>query len=78
MAHVKNIRAAKNMEDVDTTATNPVTAVKEDAEHKATRIGAKALVVEPTVISHITVEHTGCVPIRAKNEGPQNMATKST
>ena len=45
------------MEDVETTATNPVTAVKEDASHKTTGIGAEAVVVKSTVILHITVGH---------------------
>ena len=57
---------AKTVEDVDITATNPVTAVEEDAEHTKIGIGAKAVVVEPTVILHITVGHTECVLIRAK------------
>ena len=48
---------------MDTTATNPVTAVEEDAAHKTMEIGAEAMVVEPTVFLHITVGHTECVPI---------------
>ena len=55
---------AKTMDDVDITATNPVTAIEEDTEHKTTGIGAEAVVVEPTSILHITVVHTECVPIR--------------
>ena len=39
-------------------------------------IGAGAGVVEPTVILHITVGHTECVPIRANNKVPHHMATK--
>ena len=39
-------------------ATNPVTAVEKDVEHKTTGIGAEAVAVEPTVILHITVGHT--------------------
>ena len=58
MAHVKNMEAAKTMEDVDITATNPVIAVEEDAAQKTTGIYAEAVVVEPTVILHITVGHT--------------------
>ena len=46
---------AITMEDTDITETNPVTAFKEDADHKTTVIGAEAVVVEPTVILHITV-----------------------
>ena len=48
----------KIMEDVDITATNPVTTVEEDAEHKTTVIGTDAVVVEPMSILHITVGHT--------------------
>ena len=33
--------AAKTMEDVDITATNSVTAVEEDAEHKTTGLGVE-------------------------------------
>ena len=58
MSHVKNMGSAKTMEDVNITTTNPVTAVKEDAEHKTTEIGAEAVVVEPTVTLHVTVGHT--------------------
>ena len=63
MEYVKTIEAAKIMEDVDNTATNTVTVVKEDAVNKTTGIGADAVVVNPTVILHITVVHTECVPI---------------
>ena len=48
------------MEDLYATATNTVTAVEEDAAHKTTEIGAEAVVVEPTLILHITVGHTEC------------------
>ena len=58
MSHVKTMGDANIMEDVDTTATNPVTAVEEEAEHKTTEIGMEAVVVEPTLILHITVGHT--------------------
>ena len=63
---------------MDNTATNPVTVVKEDVEHKKTGIGAEAVVVEPTVILKITIGHTECVPIREKTAGPQQMDTKRT
>ena len=43
---------------MDTKATNPVTVLEEDAEHKTIVIGAEAVVVEPTVILNITVVHT--------------------
>ena len=66
------------MEDVDITATNTVTAVEEDVVHKTTVIGMEAMVVDPTVILHITIGHTECVPIREKTVGPQNMANKIT
>ena len=78
MAQVKTMGSNKTMEDVDITANNPVTAVEEDAEHKTTGIGADAVLVELTVILHISVGHTECVTIRANNAGPQNMATKRT
>ena len=57
MAHVKTMEASKIMKDVDTTSTNPGTAVKEDAAHKTTGIGTEDVVVDPTVILHITVGH---------------------
>ena len=78
MAHFKTMEAVKIMEDEDTTETNPVTAVEEDAAHKTTGIGAEVVVVEPTVILHITIGHTECVPIREKTAGPQQMDTKRT
>ena len=34
MAHVKTMEAAKIMEDLDTTETNPVIVVEEDTAHK--------------------------------------------
>ena len=58
MAHVKTMGAANTMEDVDIMETNPVNAVKEDAEHKTMEIGAEVVVVDPTVISNITVGNT--------------------
>ena len=78
MSYVKTMEAANIMEDVDTTATSPVTVVEKDVSHKTTGIGAEAVVVEPTVILHITVGHTECVPIRVNTAGPQKMATKIT
>ena len=78
MEHVNNIEATIIIEDVDTTATNPGTTVEEDAAHKTTGIGAEFVVVEPTVILHITIGHTECVPIREKTAGPQQMDTKRT
>ena len=66
------------MADVAITATNPVTAVKENANHKTTGIGAEAVVAEPTVILHITVGHKECMLIRAKISEPQRMATRRT
>ena len=78
MVHVKSMEAAKIMEDMDTTATSKVTAVEEDVVHKTTRIGAEAVEVEPTVILHIAVGHTECVPIQVKAEGHHKMATKKT
>ena len=58
MAHVKTMGAMNIMEDVDTTATNPFTEVEGDMAHKTTKIGTEAVVVEPTVILHITVGYT--------------------
>ena len=49
---------ARTMESFDITATNSVTAVKEEAEHRTTGIGADAMVVEPTIILQITVGQT--------------------
>ena len=66
------------MENVDTTATNPVTAVKEEAGHKPAEIGVEVVVVEPTVILYITVGHTECVPIRVNIAGTHHMDTKRT
>ena len=76
MAHVKTMEADNIMEDVDTTETNTVIVVEEDATQKTTGIGAGAVVVEPTVILHITVGHMECVTIRAKNTGTQKTDTK--
>ena len=45
---------------------------------KKTVIGAEAVVIEPTVILHIIVGLTECVPIQVKTSGPQQMATKRT
>ena len=42
MTHVKTMEAAKIMEDVDTMATNQVTAFKEDTLHKKMGIGAES------------------------------------
>ena len=46
--------------------------------HKTTGIGAEAVVVDPTVILHITVGHTECVPIWAKTKGTHQTNTKRT
>ena len=69
MAHVNTMEAANIMEEVYTAATNPVMAVKEDMAHKTTGIGAEIVVVDPTVLLHLTVGHTECVPIQAKTAG---------
>ena len=50
VAHINTMGDAKIMQDMDTTATNPVTVVEEDAEHKTTRIGVEAVLVDPTLI----------------------------
>ena len=78
MSHVKTMGAAKFMEDVVTTATNPVTVVEEDMAHKTTEISAEAVVVDTTVILHIIVGHMECVSIRVKTTLPQQMVTKRT
>ena len=78
MVHVKTMEDAKIMEDVDTTATNPVTVVKEDAVHRTTGIGVEDVGVNPTVILHTTVGHTECVPIGVKTAGLKQVATKRT
>ena len=78
MAHVKTMGAAKTTKEVDITENNKVTAAEEDAEHKIMGIGAEAVVVEPTVILHITVGHTECVPIRAKTAGPRHTDNRRT
>ena len=41
-------------------------------------IGVEAVVIDPTVILHITDGHTECVPIRVNNSGPQKITTKRT
>ena len=51
------------MEYKDTTVTNQIIAVEEDAVQNTTVIGTETVVVESTLILHITVEHTECVPI---------------
>ena len=72
-----HIAHTRNMVDKDITATHPVTAVGEDMGHKTTGIGVEAAAVEPTVISHITVGHTECVPIRENIAGHYRMSTRS-
>ena len=66
------------MLDTDIMATHPVTAVEEDAGHKTTGNGTEAAAVEPTVISHITVGHTECVPIWENIARHQRMTTRRT
>ena len=64
------------MVEADTTPTHPVTAAEQDVGHKPMGIGAEAAAVEPTVISHITVEHTVYVLIWSKIARHQRMATR--
>ena len=66
----------KTMEDVDTTVTNPIITVKEGAVDKTTGIGAEVVVVNPTVILHITVGHTECVLIQENTVGHQQTDTR--
>ena len=68
MAHFNTMGDSKTIEDVVITATNTDTVVQDYTEHKTAGIGAEAVVVEPTVILHITVGHTECVPIRSNIE----------
>ena len=63
---------------MDTKATNPVTAFKEDRVNKTAVIGAEDVVVEPILILNINVGHTECVPIWTNISGPYNIATKNT
>ena len=46
------------MEDMDTTVTNSIIAVEEDTVHNTTGIGATEVVLEATVLLHITFGHT--------------------
>ena len=46
--------------------------------HNTTGIETEDVVVEATVISHITVGHTEWVPIRAKTEVPRKTDTRRT
>ena len=76
--HVKTMEAVKTMEYEDTTVINQIITVEKYTVHNTTRIGAEAVMVESTVILHITVGHTECVPIREKTAGPQQIDTIST
>ena len=78
MAHVKTMEAVKIVEDIDTTATNPFTAVEEEEAHKTAGIGAEDMIVDLAVILHITVGHTEFLPIRVKTALPHKMSTKRT
>ena len=75
---IKTMEAVKTMEDVDTTVTNTIIAVEEDKVYSTTVIGAEAVMVEATLILHITVGHMECVPIRAKTAGTRKMDTRRT
>ena len=69
---------SRTMVDADIKSTHTVTAVEEAAVHKTMGIDVEDTAVEPTVISHITVGHTECVPIPTKTTNPQHINTKST
>ena len=56
--HVKTMYEVKTMEDMDTTVTNSIIAVEEDTVHNTTGIGATEVVLEATVLLHITFGHT--------------------
>ena len=43
--------------------------------NKTTGIGAEAMVVEPIVILHITVENTECMILQENTAGPQQTDT---
>ena len=60
MVHIKTMGASKIMEDVDITAKNPVTAVKEDAVHKTTGIGVESVVVANSNLTHYFWTHGMC------------------
>ena len=75
---VNNMEDAKTMEDLDTTVTNKIIVVEEDAVHNTAGIGAEAVVGMSTVILHITVGHTECVPIRSKTSGTWQTDTRRT
>ena len=64
------------MTNEDTMVKNQIIALEEDVVHNTTGIGADVMVVKSTVILHITVGHTECVPIRAKTGGPWNTDTR--
>ena len=49
--------------------------VEDNAVQKTPGIGAEDVVVEPTVILHVNVGYTECVPIRAKTAVPYQMAS---
>ena len=66
------------MEDVDTTVPNTIIAVKEDVVYNTTVIGAEAVLVDSTVILHITFGHTECVPIQTNTSVPRQIDTRRT
>ena len=76
--HIKTMGSIKTMEDVDTTVTNPIIAVKEDVVHNTTGIGVEAMVVMTIVILLVTVGHTECVPIQENTAGPWKAETRRT
>ena len=72
------MESGRTTEDEDTTVTNKIIAVEDDALHNTTGIGTEALVVKSTVILKITVGHTDCVPIWTNNPGPRYTDTIRT
>ena len=60
---------SRTMVDADIKSTHTVTAAEETAVHKTMGIDVEDTEVEPTLISHITVGHTECVPIRSRIAG---------
>ena len=76
--NVNTMEAVKTMEDVDTMVTNINIAIEEDAVHNTKGIGAEAVLVESTLILHITVGHTAYVPINENTAGPRKTDTIRT
>ena len=77
-AHAHTMEAFKTREGVDTTVTNPIIAVEEDAVRNTTEISAEAMLIVATLILHINVGHMECVPIQENIAGPHHTDTRRT